>query len=279
MNRRQFGACNAALAVAVLAGWTLPVQGALIAQYSFDDGTANDSTANAINGMFEGAAAAVADGTRPAAPAGNQVLELDGDSANYVSIADPGGLLDFSTTGNATVAAWVRGPQGQTDWKNHSSIFSQGEWNDGASLTLKGDVDPDGAIWAGKSGDNTLLSDAAPAYAQWQHVAATWSYDGANTTVTFYLNGVATGYSLGDPGTLGGTIVAPVNGISRIGLEDRNGDGSGARWAWAGRIDEVRVYDEVLSADQIARLAVPEPTSLAIELAGFFGLVAVSRKR
>ncbi len=254
---------------------------ALLAQYLFEDGTAGDTSGNGLHGTLVGSAAVV-DVT------GGKVLQLDGidNDANsaFVDIADPCGLLDFSVSGNGTVAAWVL----MDASKNHNAIFSQGEWRDGLSLTVKGDTNPADQLWTGRDqssplSDDVFRSDVGIPAGLWTHVALTLNYDADadETSVGLYINGVATGLAEGD-GTITGKVIAPVAGASRIGMEDRDGDGAldadgdgSGRWAWNGLIDDVRLYSVALSPSEICYLAsaapgdLPAPEPDALENASF----------
>jgi hypothetical protein len=52
-----------------------------VARYTFDDGTAADSSGNSLNGILVGNAQIVTNNSRPFAPANNRVLSLDGVAA------------------------------------------------------------------------------------------------------------------------------------------------------------------------------------------------------
>jgi len=252
----------------------------LVARYTFDDGTAGDSSGNGLNGTLQGAAAVVNDGER------GKVLQLAGVLADYVMISDPSGVLNFgasgSQQGSATVAAWIKSGLGG-DWATHSTVFSQGEWDTGASLSLKGDTTPDGQIWINgddaHSAGEVFRSDVAPDGTVWSHVAVTFDYDaGSNTTqVRMYLNGVQTGMAEGDPdsdgvGILTPRLDSPTGGTNRIGLEDLSGTGSSPRWPFNGMIDDLQVYNTALSAEEIAvamsggGVSNPDPANGAIRV-------------
>jgi hypothetical protein len=222
----------------------------LVARWKLDETSGNiasDSSGNGIDGVLEGGAAIVNDAER------GPVFQQNDVVTNYISIADPGGLLNFSGTGphqgSATIAAWVKNNNGN-GWTNHDAIFNQGEWDDGISLTIKGDTSPAGQLWLAGDGTHTTVqrSDVAVPLDGWHHVAATFDYDGTNTVITFYLDGEPTGFAQGT-GNLPGRVTAPVGGISRIGLEDRNG--SAPRWPFNGSIDDVMIFDTALSQKEI----------------------------
>ncbi|MBN1361549.1 MAG: hypothetical protein JW993_13205 [Sedimentisphaerales bacterium] len=240
----------------------------LLAQYLFEDGAARDTSGNGLDGVLVGSAAIVD-------VAGGKVLQLDGvdNDANsaFVDLPDSNDLLDFSVSGNATVAAWVL----MDVSKNHNAIFSQGEWRDGLSLTIKGDTNPADQLWTGKdqsspTPDDTLRSDVGIPVGVWTHVALTLDYDADAdvTNVVLYLNGVPTGLAQGN-GTIVGKVIAPVAGASRIGMEDRDGDGAvdadgdgSGRWVWDGLIDNVHIYGVALSRSEICYLASEAPGDL-----------------
>ncbi|MBT3266122.1 DUF5117 domain-containing protein [Candidatus Poribacteria bacterium] len=97
------------------------------------------------------------------------------------------------------------------------------------------DLFPTGALRS-CAGTCVVGEEAVPAET-WTHVAVT--YDGG--TVTLYVNGEAGG---------SGSAASPLPGNAlplRIGA-DSNGEG-----LFSGRIDEVRVYDRALSADEVAQ--------------------------
>ena len=136
-----------------------------VAVYTFDDGTANDSSGNNLNGTLVGNAQIVDDATRPFAPAGNKILSLDGVDLNagssYVDLGTSP-LLNFSG-GNATFAAWVF----IDVTKSHHTVFSQGEWKRAVGLTIKGDTSPVNQLWsAGTSAGASQRSDGTVPVAQ-----------------------------------------------------------------------------------------------------------------
>lgn len=222
-----------------------------VAHYTFDDGTANDSSGNGLNGVLIGGAQIVGDSTRPFAPTNNQVLLLSGQPSatgtnqTYVNILDPAGKLNFAG-GSATVAAWVY----MNVAKNHNAIFSQGEWRRGASVTIKGDTVPPNELWVGRTSPNEgYNSVGAVPVQQWTHVAVTfYALDDGETDITFYTNGVATGSY-----TMTGTMLSPVNG-SAIGREWRDSIPTDCRWVFNGMIDDLQIFNTALSDADIYTL-------------------------
>ena len=243
---RQF-----ALLLAVTVGWlahTAPAAAVVtpLARYNFDDATANDSFGG-LHGTLNGPATIVNDVTR-----GSMVLNLTGTDSNenssFVAIADPMGKLNFgpADSRSATLAAWVF----MNASVNHNTIFSQGEWRNGLSLTVKGDTATspgpggtppttvDDLLWVGEP---AVFSSAPVPIQQWTHVAATFAPNGTNTDVAYYVNGVARG-----SGQMG-NVEAPVNG-SAIGREWRNATVGDIRWIWGGRIDDLMIFESALDS-------------------------------
>ncbi|MDA7917974.1 LamG domain-containing protein, partial [bacterium] len=106
---------------------------------------------------------------------------------------------------------------------------------------------------------------------QWVHIAATPTSTGIN----FYLNGVLTGTNANgsDNNTgLGNNGVADVYGIGRS-------YGNAQDQFFPGLIDEIRVYDTVLTQSEIANLATAVPEPSAGLLIGLAGLAAAMRRR
>ena len=140
--------------------------------------------------------------------------------------------------------------------------WSFGVWSDGrVRFTKNGIVDLDTSA-------SHVVQDS------WAHLAATVS---SNDGITIYVDGVAV-QTFGNTASVnpwpGNNGQDDVYGIGRS-----NGNGE-ARW-FAGRIDDVRFYDGVLSADQVAALIVPEPSTFALAALGLLslGFVAWRRRR
>ena len=100
---------------------------------------------------------------------------------------------------------------------------------------------------------------------QWHHIAAT--YDSATSTKRLYFNGVELG---------SGLVIADLNVAATgftLGATRTGGEG------FNGLIDDVRVYDNVLSQSEIADLAaIPEPSSVAMLGLGALGLLFRRRR-
>lgn len=136
-------------------------------------------------------------------------------------------------------------------------------------------------------GTGALFSDSVGSIgigSGWNHVAMT--YDGSTGTQTLYINGTAyvkTGapatMNAGDGNaTMGIGAKLVVNGTTPVAAIDSPG-------YFNGKLDDLTMWDETLTSDQIAAIyadglngtAVPEPGSLA--LCGLGGLCLLRRRR
>jgi hypothetical protein len=97
----------------------------------------------------------------------------------------------------------------------------------------------------------------------WIHVAGV--YDPSDLSMKIYLNGLLT------PTTMVNTVPSSMYNPPSISVAI--GTRSDGTTRWDGKLDEVRLYDEALNADQIMAL-VPEPATLTLglALAAMFGL-------
>jgi hypothetical protein len=186
--------------------------------------------------------------TREMTPPGN-ALNFDG-SNDYVNVGDV--IEGFSTI---TFEAWV----------NHST---SGNWDEICSkayvnsFTIRADNRlwfhlGNGAAWfagGGVASNGTIPSN------KWTHVAASW--DG--TTAKLYINGVLDN-TAAHSGTVG----------SNDSLRGIGGYGSGGSNLFSGKIDELRIYDSVLSQSAIAADMVSTSATSA-NLIGYYNFDTIS---
>ena len=162
-----------------------------------------------------------------------KALSFDGvGKDNYV---DCGGLVDdtITTTYRLTLEAWIK-PAVATQ---RGGIIS----NDVTYITKKG---YDFFLWDGKLyidvGTAVLGRVSCPlSDTEWHYVAATWD----SSTVTLYVDGTETGHV-----SLSGTYADPGQNtwIGKINPTSYPSD-----WPFNGIIDEVRIWDQALTADQV----------------------------
>lgn len=205
---------------------TTPARGAspnLVAAYSFDEGagtTVADASGNNNTGTLVGA-------TWTGSGKINGALSFDGTSSR-VDVPNAASL-QLSTA--MTLEAWVNPTTITSKWRD---VIYKGRDNYFLAATSTNASKPVGAGIIG--GINTKAYGTAPlATGTWTHLAAT--YDGA--ALRFYVNG-----TLVRTTAVTGTIATSANPL-QIG-----GDSIFGQY-FAGRIDEVRVYNTALTQAEI----------------------------
>ena len=242
-----------------VAGAVPVITNGLVAAYEFN-GNANDTSGSGNHGIASGVIlAADRFGVQ------NSAYEFDGAS----SVVTAGSVLSPGQSA-ISVSAWFYRttplPNSYT-----SNIVNQADRNgDGAgfSLMLKETTGGNSRVrflWNDQTGGRNDVSTGDIQYLQWNHVAGV--YDGI--TQEIYLNGLLVGSVANQ-----GAITFPSNPF-RIGHEDRP-EVAG----FAGRIDDVYIYDRALSSTEVGTLysVIPEPSTALLLGIGLAGL-GVNRRR
>lgn len=245
-----------------------PANAVLVGFYEFEgdllDSSGNGNTAVVSEGAFAGSGLSFTNGTNGLVsdPIRGNVFDLSGGGQG--GDGSNGGLnLNLPVAGNGsgswTLATWFR----ESDSSGDAYLFDNrntatGMPAGGARFIISpgqntGDGGPglwNGAAWQ-PTGSPAVIDGA------WRHVA--WVYDStlAGGTFNTYVDGVA------------GT--APKSGVSiaDLLLEDvelgNEGGGGGAGGQEGRLLDDVRVYNEALSAAEIALIAAPETLELIVD--------------
>jgi hypothetical protein len=215
-------------------GSTTP--GDLEAHWRFDEASGDaalDASGHGLNGHLRHHPKRVAGVTGGA-------IELDG-SRDYV---DFGQAIAFRLMRSMTISAWIRPSSFPVD---DAAIVSNLD-DDGFGYQLDTTVDR-GARTIGfkladacgklmaRYGKTTVVAGA------WSHVAGV--YDADSKTLHVYLNGQL------DDGFLAGSVTGSQRGARAPLRVGRRGDSE--EFAFAGSIDDVRIYSLALTAEQIAR--------------------------
>jgi hypothetical protein len=217
--------------------WRTGVSG-LVGYWNFDEGAgtiAHDSSGNNNDGML-------LNGPTWVVGKIGKALYFDGTD-DYIRIEDSATISSPSVTNAITVMAWVKPDPGFLD--RYARVVAS-HWTDGegqiggSSNAWVLEAHDDGRYHAILSaGDDVtwidLASNTAPQEGVWQHLAFTW--DGS--TVTFYFNGVIDAT---------GIYTATISDSSRpmqIAKTDL------LWYVWKGFIDEVKVYNRSLSAEEV----------------------------
>jgi len=193
----------------------------LVAAYGFEEGsgaTVADASGGANHGSISGA-------TWTTGKSGS-ALNFNGSGA-LVTVADSASL---DLTSGMTLEAWVYPTSTGAAWKDVLYKSVDMYYLNGASPQSGGAPAAGGSFIA-----SPLYGKAALPANTWSHLAST--YDGA--TLRLYVNGVQVGHR---------TQTGPIH--TSAGNLTLGGDAAFGQY-WAGRIDEVRIYNGALSASQI----------------------------
>ncbi|MEU2614920.1 LamG-like jellyroll fold domain-containing protein [Micromonospora sp. NPDC007271] len=180
-----------------------------------------------------------AQGNDPNNPA-DRAANFTGVSGQQISVAGTA----LSNTASYTVSAWVR----LTDRSTNRTVLSRDGSYTSAFLLNYVQLEDRWAFGRISSDSSTgtpirAYSNAAPVLGQWTHLAGV--YDTATGKMTLYVNGIAQSTTAATGGWNG-------SGNYAIGRSLWNGLPTNA---WAGGIDDVRIYGKALTAAQVATLA------------------------
>ncbi len=260
-------------ATAALGGMAVPAaQATLIHQYTFNDGTANDSVGGA-NGTLVGGATIT-----------NGQLDLNGSNTQYVSL--PAATIDISSYTAVSFSIWFTAP---TTPAVNSQLFAFGGDYSGNGYGYiianpnSGGSSPDyrTAISAGPTGTpgwqygetsiNGGLTSTIVGNGQHQIVVTD-----NNSTLSIYLDGtLKTSASIPSKNLLSGLS----DSLAYIGKSVYSSDPG-----FAGSINEFDIYNNALSATDVANayaagpVPTPEPATIGLLAIGAIGLLLLKRK-
>jgi len=253
----------------------------LVAEYHFN-GDATDSSGNGNNGVINGATFVPG--------VSGQALSFDGVD-DFIRAGD---ILDSTFTGansRFTIGAWIKpgavndvvivaksaDSRHAEDQRQFYFLFAE------SKLNFHWDGNLDGSSYRGVIG-SSVFSDLN----KWYNVVAV--YDGTkavDSRVSLYVNGIAETttirLSLGNPSSI-------PDGTAQLGIGAAvNSAGTLSRYNFNGTIDEVRIYNRALSADEIKaeydKIAspppppVPELPTIVLLTFSVIGLLFVLRRR
>jgi hypothetical protein len=207
----------------------------LVAYWNFDEGhgiIAHDSSCHGIDGTLNGDPQ-----WKEGLPGLRTALDFDGEG----DFVDCGNDLFFDLTDQITIAAWVKIRTVSEDW---TSIVNKGL----TAWRLETLYDTRRMHFA-VTDEHYVDSNAEIPAGEWHHVCGT--YDGVD--IRLYIDGKQ---DPENPGAYRGELGTNTNNLF-IGRYS----GSFSSGAWDGLIDEVRIYDYALSADEIVELLCVDPPS------------------
>jgi len=214
----------------------------LVGLWHFDEGTgtiAYDSSGNANDGTLMNGASFTAAGYF------DYAVSLAGDD-DYVSVGDDDDL-DISDV--ITVEAWVN----VTSLADEKVCTVVGKWNDMGvdnrayllAINTKG-TSPDGSLepkfYISSNGTNfdSVVSSQKLSTGTWYHLAGTFDGD----VMKIYVDGI-------EKGSNDTALTAIATNTQPLLMGGDRAGGTGGNAFFNGIIDEVRIWDEALSADQI----------------------------
>ena len=222
------------------------------------DGDAADSSGNKHDGVLYG-------GTEWVSGFHDGALACDGQPGTRVEMPSATPAAGFAFTGAITWALWMKSPGNPTGITTLMLVGPPGAAHVAGNKGLALEADGSVRLRAHSVGtalnykSNTIANDN-----EWHHVAVTLQFEtnGENDTIKVYLNGSLTeGYTATDV-----NYNAMGNPADRVVI-------LGHTTGWAplnGMLDDVRVYDRALSAEEVTKLAyrpcayAPNPRDAAV---------------
>jgi hypothetical protein len=210
----------------------------LILHWRFDEGSgtiAHDSSGNGHDGVFEGSptwTAGKIGGALAFSGGGERVV--DDDAADYLNGLDA-----------VTISVWIKSNEINSD-----RGFIIGEEPDGGDNLMEMRYDAAGANGGGTNvlkmavvapnDEQQLESSGNLQTTEWQHVAMVWS---RNEQLKFYVNG-----QLDTPSNNSAARDVSTSDVTML-IVGQGGKDAGR--SWNGLIDDVRIYNEALTAERI----------------------------
>ena len=279
--RKRFGLC-----LVVVATLVAPASADLIGYWNFDSQDLAETSGYQAAGVHDGEAYGTVSYTTDTANGlngyalnltggDNAVLVkgsnrmIDGSANDGTNNPDYVNTFDFhiNSTQQLTVALWVKGWPASY-WQPF--VSKKGEHSHGYQLRRYNTTDNVTFTVRGTDGDDDPQGGINVNDGEWHHLVGVW--DGVAGNRYLYVDGVLdTAGSITD-GTDTGTMGAATDEYLVFGARDYAGSiGSFSRVM----LDDIRIYDEAISASQVRELAgVPEPATWLLLLIGGVALVA-----
>ncbi|WP_193219850.1 LamG-like jellyroll fold domain-containing protein, partial [Desulfoluna spongiiphila] len=192
----------------------------------------------------------------------NGALVLDGDG-DYVDVS---GDYTEPLSGTATLSVWVKLPDGYTGgdgtntigWNSPSIIGS--EKHGGTDDIQWGWIDDDGQINMGVGDSTGAGSTTAVNDGEWHHVVMTRDHETGETKM--YVDGILEDTRVTEPGIR--------DGMDLSGFGATFGS-DGTHTYLEGQLDDIRVYDRVLTDEEISQIHTYESNQSSFDLVGMEG--------
>lgn len=246
--------------------FSAPSQAALVAHWTFDNeagGTVPDVTGNGLDGTLINGASLIPDSPF----GGGQSLATGNGGGTENQAVDIPGSASLGAN-PFTLAYWIKPTTDQASIAGLERITSRAgdafETAIGDASAVGGTTSPTGLTLSYYQGV-WHVTNVPITVDEWTHVA--WVNTAAN--MELFVNGAS---AFTGP-TVAGT--RPGTGFMRIGTRHNNVEG------FEGYVDDLRLYDQALSAPEVAQLAevIPEPSSIVLSVIGLLGCAALRRRR
>ena len=219
----------------------------LIAYWTLDGNKTsinNSGIISAIDSTTNANSATYSDATAPVAVPGKfgQALSFDGVD----DILNAGSRASIDNISTATWTFWAKrtGSALGTFMYKSDNNTSAGWWIETRTSTSIGFVEVEGGS------DGRRAISGLPGVGEWFHVAVTWTGGSTFSTMHLYLNGVEGTDSSTSNGSGGHTTDA----AETLYIGSSNGGGGPAGNFFPGVLDDIRIYNRILSPDEIKRL-------------------------
>lgn len=245
----------------------------LLAAWEFNAGDVSGSSVDASAGTAANTTGALVNDANIA----SGTLDLDGNG-DYLRFGD--NVSDLRGLSAMTLAAWVNADSSVSgdrrrivEHEDNFYFWADGEdGDDSFQYTTHGT--------SGGYPDARAVSSTAPSSGSWQHVVAV--YDGGAEPARIYVDGVLEGTSISDQSTM-------PNNSHTFQIGARRSSSGNPGWFWDGQLDDIAIWDEVLTVGAIGRLAgkdnggyagrvtptrIPEPASVVLLFAGLLGVLS-----
>ncbi len=273
---------NISTTLIVLGGiFCLPASAALVAHFDFEEGSGNftDSNTSGGGGDYTG----TPDGgstinwvTTALAPVPSGTTAAISFGGGYRLLTD---YIGLAGSGDRTIAAWVN----FTGTNNQAFVAWGDSGNDGTKYHFRANDNSANGIVGGIRTEiqgSYETGDIAVNTGEWVHIAAVYGAGGTfgSGQVAHYVNGNLVGTSMtgADNVAVNTTTSSGVSGNSSAVLLGGRRQLLNNEF-YNGLMDDVRIYDNALSAAEVMALAVPEPSSALLVLSGI--AIATLRRR
>ncbi len=246
-------------------------QAELVSLYTFD-GTADNAVAGAPNGTVAGGAVYVE------GKIGTGALSFNGNG-QYVNTTTAGLPVAGNGLQTGSIAMWIK----TTNTSGKQALMCAANGSTQQSFDIDTTAGGGLTFYLRSIESNQLeahVSGLSSAFdGEWHYIAYTWNAttgEAGTGSVSVYLDGVAQSVSIANNAITSSDTWGNWDYPMRLAVGGRDNP----TWdPFTGSLDDVRVYNSVLSAQEVAALAgVPEPATMSLLVLGAMGILA-RRKR